>query len=332
MATIKDVAKRAGVSPSTASRAMHDSPLISKQTKDKVRQAMKELDYSPNFAAQNLANQTSNTIGVILPAREDAVGDNPFYIQLIQGLSTVCNEHDHLVAVASGQTEQELIKNIETMIKRGNITRFVFLYSKADDQVLAYIRQQRAIHYVVIGSPYTEKAATCYVDNDNFQAGYDATEFLLNKGVTQLVYVYTNLDEKVQNARFKGYQAALAKNKHLGAAWELQEDENVAGARLQELVNQAPGRLGVIACDDIVAIELQHLSDLNAIAPEKLALLGFNNSLLAKTARPALTSVEIFPRLLGAKAASLVIPTADQGDSRQVIVPHQIIERASTQF
>lgn len=59
MATIKDVAKRAGVSPSTASRAMHDSPLISEETKDKVRQAMKELDYSPNFAAQNLANQTS---------------------------------------------------------------------------------------------------------------------------------------------------------------------------------------------------------------------------------------------------------------------------------
>ena len=58
MATIKDVAKRAGVSPSTASRAMHDSPLISEETKDKVRQAMKELDYSPNFAAQNLANQT----------------------------------------------------------------------------------------------------------------------------------------------------------------------------------------------------------------------------------------------------------------------------------
>ena len=79
MATIKDVAKRAGVSPSTASRAMHDSPLISEETKDKVRQAMKELDYSPNFAAQNLANQTSNTIGVILPAREEAVGIIRFY-------------------------------------------------------------------------------------------------------------------------------------------------------------------------------------------------------------------------------------------------------------
>ena len=101
MATIKDVAKRAGVSPSTASRAMHDSPLISEETKDKVRQAMKELDYSPNFAAQNLANQTSNTIGVILPAREEAVGDNPFFIQIIQGFDLQCARSVSLGGVRS---------------------------------------------------------------------------------------------------------------------------------------------------------------------------------------------------------------------------------------
>ena len=101
MATIKDVARLAGVSPSTASRAMHDSSLISEETKQRVRKAMAKLDYSPNFAAQNLANKSSNMIGVILPAREDSVGDNPFFIQIIQGLATICNAHDYMVSVAT---------------------------------------------------------------------------------------------------------------------------------------------------------------------------------------------------------------------------------------
>ena len=66
MTTIRDVAKLAGVSPSTASRVLHDSDMISEATKKKVRQAMKELDYSPNYLAQNLANKSNNMIGIVL--------------------------------------------------------------------------------------------------------------------------------------------------------------------------------------------------------------------------------------------------------------------------
>ena len=160
MATIKDVARLAGVSPSTASRAMHDSSLISEETKQRVRKAMAKLDYSPNFAAQNLANKSSNMIGVILPAREDSVGDNPFFIQIIQGLATICNAHDYMVSVATGQSEEELIKNIETMIKRGNIRRFVFVYSKARDKVLEYVKKQDGVRFVIIGTPYEDQETT----------------------------------------------------------------------------------------------------------------------------------------------------------------------------
>lgn len=86
MATIKDVARVAGVSTSTASRALHDSSMISEATKRRVRRAMKELDYSPNYSAQNLVNRTTNTIGVILPVREsqDSLGNNPFSCKLFK--------------------------------------------------------------------------------------------------------------------------------------------------------------------------------------------------------------------------------------------------------
>ncbi|MBM9834672.1 LacI family DNA-binding transcriptional regulator, partial [Enterococcus faecalis] len=79
------VAKLAGVSTSTASRALHNSDMISQATKERVRRAMQELDYSPNYSAQNLVNRTTNTIGIVLPVREsqDSLGNNPFFMQII---------------------------------------------------------------------------------------------------------------------------------------------------------------------------------------------------------------------------------------------------------
>ena len=80
MVTIKDVAALAGVSTSTASRAMHNNKVISDETKQLVFNAMKELGYEPNYAARNLANKTSNTIGVILPVAGPEIFQNPFYV------------------------------------------------------------------------------------------------------------------------------------------------------------------------------------------------------------------------------------------------------------
>ncbi|WGN90243.1 LacI family DNA-binding transcriptional regulator [Ligilactobacillus faecis] len=333
MATIKDVAKRAGVSPSTASRAMHDSPLISEETKARVKKAMTELDYSPNFVAQNLANQTSNTLGVVLPAREEDVGDNPFFIQIIQGLASICNAHDYLVSVASGQTSAELIKNIETMIKRGNITRFVFVYSQADDPVLEFVKRQKHVRYVMIGTPYTEKETLYHVDNDNYLAGYDAACFLLDKGYETIIYAYTDLAENVQNARFKGYEAAVKESGRKSQAVcfaATRADEKKDRELLQKALPKDVKKVAILACDDNLALALQHLCGLEE---EAIAVMGFNNSALAKLARPALTSVEIFPRFLGSEAAALAIKSDTlKLESNAVIVPHKIIERESTKI
>lgn len=88
MVTIKDVAKLAGVSASTASRVLHDNSMISEATKTKVRQAMEELNYSPNYSAQNLVKRDSNMVGIVLPVREnhESLGNNPFSCRLSKGL------------------------------------------------------------------------------------------------------------------------------------------------------------------------------------------------------------------------------------------------------
>ena len=97
--TIKDVAALAGVSPSTVSRTCKDHPSISRQTKEKVRRAMAQLGYEPNFQASNLASQNSRTIGIILPVSEQEAYQNSFYLETIRGISQLCNQKQYINTV-----------------------------------------------------------------------------------------------------------------------------------------------------------------------------------------------------------------------------------------
>ena len=85
--TIKDVAALAGVSSSTVSRTCKNNPSISEETKEKVRRAMAQLGYEPNFQASNLASKNSSTIRIILPVSARVAYENPFYLEAIRGVS-----------------------------------------------------------------------------------------------------------------------------------------------------------------------------------------------------------------------------------------------------
>lgn len=110
--TIKDVAALAGVSPSTVSRTCKDHPSISRQTKEKVRRAMAQLGYEPNFQASNLASQNSRTIGIILPVSEQEAYQNSFYLETIRGISQLCNQKQYINTVITGENEEEILDGI----------------------------------------------------------------------------------------------------------------------------------------------------------------------------------------------------------------------------
>ncbi len=334
MTTIKDVAKLAGVSTSTASRALHNSDMISEATKERVRRAMQELDYSPNYSAQNLVNRTTNTIGIVLPVREsqDSLGNNPFFMQIIQGISSVCSEYDYMVSLASGRTVDELRKNCQALIRSGNISKFIFLYSHKDDPVFDFVKKQKKVSCVVVGSSY-EKLATKsvqFVDNDNHQAGRDVAEFMVNKGFEHLVFAYTDMNELVQTERYQGCRDYLEEHQKDSLSLHfsrVKEDENIL--KLQQFLVEHPKTQAFIACDDIMAIRLQRLLK-NGKQEKSYAVISFNNSLITEIANPALTSVDIFPYQLGEKAAQLLLEKSRKSVSQKVIIPHQIIEREST--
>ena len=148
--TIKDVAALAGVSPSTVSRTCKDHPSISRQPKEKVRQAMAKLGYEPNFQASSLATQNSRTVGIILPPSEWEAYQNPFYLEMIRGISQYCNQKQYINTVITGQNEDEILQAIKTMARTGLAEGFIVLYSREQDPVLDYLYEEGLL-YVLIG-------------------------------------------------------------------------------------------------------------------------------------------------------------------------------------
>ncbi len=116
MVTIKDVAERAGVSPSTVSRTLQDSSAISQKTKDKVNKAMKELGYVPNIAAKMLASNDSHAIGVVLPPMiKQERHSQPFNMEILTVINNEAKEHHYTVSIAIGPSASELEEQIKRM-------------------------------------------------------------------------------------------------------------------------------------------------------------------------------------------------------------------------
>ena len=174
--TIKDVAALAGVSPSTVSRTCKDNPSISRETKEKVRKAMLQLGYEPNFQASNLASQNSKTIGIILPPSDRETFENPFFLETIRGISQFCNGRQYISTIVTGQNSEELLGAIRTMVRSGQVDGFILLYSKADDAIIEYLNEEGLL-YVLVGKAQQFANLTIYIDNDNVLAGKEATDY-----------------------------------------------------------------------------------------------------------------------------------------------------------
>lgn len=99
--TIKDIARVCGVSPSTVSRVIADNPRISPETKKKVREAMEELGYHPNFNARSLVANSTSTIGIMMPRASEEAFMHPFFPEVIRGISVAAHERDYMVLMSN---------------------------------------------------------------------------------------------------------------------------------------------------------------------------------------------------------------------------------------
>ena len=332
--TIKDVAALAGVSPSTVSRTCKNNPSISEETKERVRKAMAELGYEPNFQASNLASQNSRTIGIILPASAKEVYENSFYLEAIQGISHYCNGRQYMTTIVTGQDEAEILDAVRSMSRSGKVDGFIILYSKKDDPVIDYLFNEGLL-YILIGKATQYTNQTIYIDNDNLLAGREAAEYLYQLGHRRIAYLGSDSSLMFSADRKAGYQLALASHQLPVRPEYCVEVKNVSENNeeaIRGLLMQKDRPTAILVSDDILAVSLERVCLENHLAiPEDLSIISFNNSLFARLTSPQLTSIDIGAGQLGSEAASQIINHIENPNllATKIIVPRHLIERDS---
>ena len=308
MATIKDVAKKAGVSPSTVSRTLKDNPAISEETKLKVRAAMEELGYVPNSAAQMLATGLTHSLGVVLPP--------------------LASCHSQVVSIATGATLEELVKQVELMHRQKRADGFIILYSEKKDPVKDYLLKEK-VPFVVVGAAVDNKNKVTYIDNDNKELGREAVNYLQAKGHRKIGFVTDDLFGQVGQERYQGYKQA-SDEQNLDVLPELVFSARTIETLKKELERFSPTAL--IVKDDLIALRLiQWLNNQGFRVPEDYAIISFNNSTFAEIMHPFLTTFDINIQALARESVQslLGLLKAAKIKSQKVIIPFELIERES---
>ena len=290
--TIKDVAKEAGVSPATVSLVLNNSALpISNETKEKVLQVANQLNYRPNMLAVSLAKKRSNSIGLILP---DVC--NPFFSSISKSIQLAAMEKNYAVVACS--TNDDFISTcnyLRCFSDRGMdgiiLTQSNF-QSEKDNITILNLLEEIQMHIVLIDRVYeTSKFPAVLVDQE--KAGYLATQVLLESGHRRIGCVAGPLGIYGSKKRLGGYIKALSE-------YGIEYDPSLVFEGkydLQTGISSVPYLLGkkvtgVFCFADYIATGVyQGIRNLDRRIPEDLSIVSIDDTILAETVQPPLTSV-----------------------------------------
>ncbi|MBW8349936.1 LacI family DNA-binding transcriptional regulator [Bacillus sp. IITD106] len=332
--TIKDVAKYANVAPSTVSRVIADSPRISEETKKRVREAMKELGYHPNLIARSLASKSTSVLGLVMPESADVIFQNPFFSNVLQGLSESAHEKMYALQMTTGKTEDEILQEVEHMVQGGRVDGIVLLTSRVEDKLMNYLFKSK-FPFVVIGKPFKNAEQITHVDNDNFRAAKEATKYLIKLKHEKIGFIGGSLNLVVTIDRLLGYEKALRdagielKDQYVVHEEFLQQGGSEAVAELLKL-DEPPTAL--VVADDVMALGvMKRLDEFGVSVPEEISIVSFNNVIFAEMAKPPLTSVDINIFILGYQAAKNLILNIENPKEpvKRIIIPHELVIRSS---
>ena len=332
--TIKDVAKLAGVSPSTVSRVLNNNPSISRETRDRVQKAIDELGYELP-AVNEVANAHSiRHIGIVLPPSVKEAYENTFYLKAIRGISQVCNQRQVALSVVTGKDYEEVLSSVQTLHRTGRIEGFILLYSRKSDIVVDYLCEQGLL-YVVVGKAAELANQTITVDNDNLLAGREAADYLYDLGHRRIGYLGSKNDFMYSAERRAGYQLSQLLHGLPVRPEYCIELESVTSASTEDLLallQREDRPTAFVVSDDMLALALERTcARMKLSIPEDMSIIAFNNSLYSELASPQITTVDINSILLGQEAATQIIRHAENPNlsTTKIVVPHQLVERDS---
>ena len=208
-ATIKDVARLAGVSPSTVSRVLNQKGVISEETKQKIASAMEQLKYVPNDIARSFANGSAHAISLVIDISDGTAYANNFFNNTVFGIETAAHQNDYNLIITNGAAAFGGISSIERLIAGKKVDGVVLPISLVTDELLRRI-EDLSVPCVILGRSEEVGAEANWVDINNVQAGRRAVRLLLERGYKKIAFL-SDGDQRFNRDRIAGYRRAACR-------------------------------------------------------------------------------------------------------------------------
>ncbi|WP_343238457.1 LacI family DNA-binding transcriptional regulator [Streptomyces sp. SID13031] len=300
------MAALAGVSRATVSRVVNGSPKVLPETVASVERAIGELGYVPNRAARALVTRRTDSVALVVPEPDSRVFSDPFFAGILRGISmTLAPTSSQLVLLiepAAGD-DQRLLR----YLRGGHVDGAIIVSHHGRDNVLQELAQL-PLPIVFSARPLGVEVPVASVDVDNVAGARTAVEYLLSIGRRKLGTVAGPLDMTAGLDRLTGYQEAAAEA-GIAEAVAYGDFTTDGGEKATlRLLEEHPDLDGIFVANDLMATAtLRVLSQRGKRVPEDVAVVGFDDSVVATTTTPMLTTVRQPVEKLGARLAEILL-------------------------
>lgn len=286
MATIKEVASKAGVSICTVSRALAGKDMIKPATRAAVLQAARELNYEPNHVAQSLKKGKTNTLGLILP---DIT--NPYYPKLAKYIEKSTAKRGYMVLLCNSDNQIKKERQFVDMLKARNVDGVLVAPVSNEIKHIQKLKSS-GIPYVILNRNYPEDL--CCIASDNYYGAYVMTQYLMKRGHKRIGGLFQGFHISIYQERYQGMCDAMREQ---GLAIDESllltdlDDDNDRYKQIEKLICRENRPTAIFASNDMLAINVYRAAYEQGIRiPENLSVAGYDDIPMALMVNPPLTT------------------------------------------
>jgi len=306
--TVKDIAKKAGVSPNTVSRALNNRPDISQTTKNKILKIAREMGYVRNVYATILKSNVTHTIGVIM-----SDSSNPFFSEVFKGIDKAAREKDYQIIIMNSEGVYENEERfIKTLLERRVDGILLFPMQESYEDIRELVKEHFPI--VLVGREIDEWNVD-EIFSDEVKGGYIATKHLLEKGCKRIKMITDQLYNSASLGRLEGYKKALQEKgipfceENVKLCHHIHEGYHVQAGydKTIEMLQRKEEFDGVFCYNDLIAYGvIKALKENGFRIPEDVSVIGYDDIAFSRLIEPQLTTIKVKKFEMGYEAFQML--------------------------
>ena len=324
MASIREVAKRAGVSPATVSRVINGTARVDEEKRERVEKAIEETGFRPNELARALYRKSSKIIGVIVPDIE-----NPFFSELAKAIEKEAYEQEYRILLCNSDDQKEKeLANLQMLAQL-----------QADGVILMTNTGEKSQSYEAVSMPIVfvdrrldEMGQTSVIEADHYAGGKLAAEHLIACGCRKITCIRGPQELSSGKKRYEGYREVCRqysmKERFVDSTYKYEDGTKAA----EEVLRRYPDTDGIIACNDMTAVSVYKVLQKRGYrVPDDIQIIGFDGVKFGRFLTPELTTVAQPIKEMGKCAVQMILGTVKElPRDREMKFPMMLIKGETT--